>query len=84
MLFQERLALGWEIMWGGMVGIFAAIAVIVFAVWAFTKVGTLMNAKKSEKEETEAQFEWTYCMSAGYEQPALFYTQNCTKSLTQL
>ena len=51
MTIMERLAIGWEIMWGGMLGIFAAIAVIVLCVWAFTKIGAVMSAKKSESLE---------------------------------
>lgn len=43
---MENLSLGWDIMWHGMVGIFAAIAVIVIVVWLFTKLGG-----KPEKKE---------------------------------
>lgn len=50
LLHLENLALGWDIMWRGMTGIFAAIAVIVFVVWVFTKIG---NGKKKEEGQEE-------------------------------
>jgi len=50
-LLQNALALGWDIMWRGMAGIFAAIAVIVVAVWLFTKIGSMAAKKNEETEE---------------------------------
>ena len=50
LLHLENLAAGWDIMWRGMAGIFAAIAVIVFVVWAFTKIG---NSRKKDSDGAE-------------------------------
>lgn len=49
LLTLENLELGWDIMWHGMVGIFAAIAVIVAVVWLFTKIGSRTEKKEGEE-----------------------------------
>ena len=51
LLHLENLAVGWDIMWRGMAGIFAAIAVIVAVVWLFTLVGNKTRRAKQEEEQ---------------------------------
>ena len=51
LLQLENLAVGWEIMWRGMAGIFAAIAVIVVVVWLFTVIGNRLGQAKQGSQD---------------------------------